>query len=150
MIKKLGRIIMLAIAIAFITFSVFRIKDSVDLISKEGWEIITNAFKTGDWSGMSAFTDIGWGVLYIIVGLTALAVAISGHAGFWSFIFSALMLGFFIFNLISASKGGEGEHYIRNLSLDIVCQLIYAGGILFVMYGNHREKVAYRNYKKNH
>lgn len=149
MIKKLGRFVMLGIAVTFIVFSIFRIKESMDVVNQFSWEKIFEMVRTGDWSQMSAFTDLGWGILYILVGLSALAVAISGHAGFWTFIASGLMLGFFIFNLVSASKGGQGVNYIRNLSLDIIFQLVYVGGILLVMYGNHREKKAYRAYKKN-
>lgn len=146
MIKKIGRFVMLGIAVAFIVFSIFRIRDSWDFITGGGLaEIFKKAFQ-GDWSGMSAFTDIGWGILYILVGLSALAVAISGHAGFWTFIASGLMLGFFIFDLVTRAKSGSWEGY--KLPLDIIFQLVYVGGILLVMYGNHRENKAYRNYKK--
>ncbi len=144
---------MLAVAVAFIVFSVFRIKDSVSLISKEGLDIILEAIKSGDWSKMVVFTDLGWGILYILVGISALVVALKGHAGFWTFIASALMLGFFIFNLVTYSKTGDWKKYIVNLSLDVICQLVYVGGIILVMYGNHREKneiKRLRRFKKEH
>lgn len=145
MIKKLGRFVMLGIAIAFIVVSIFRIKDCVNQINEVGgWNKILEMVKTGDFS---CITDMGWGILYILVGLSALAVAVSGHAGFWTFIASALMLGFFIFDLVGRAKSGQWEGY--KLPLDIIFQLVYVGGILLVMYGNHREKKAYRNYKKN-
>lgn len=148
MIKKLGRLVMLGIAIAFIVVSIFRIIDCVDVVNTVGgFNIIIEAIKTGDWSTMSVFTDMGWGILYILVGLSALAVAISGHAGFWTFIASGLMLGFFIFDLVARAKSGSWEGY--KLPLDIIFQLVYVGGILLVMYGNHRENKAYRNYKKH-
>lgn len=150
MIKKLGRFVMLGIAVAFITFSIIRIMDSLDVVKTVQWSEIFEKIAQGDWTFMTPLTDMGWGILYILVGLSALAVAISGHAGFWTFIASGLMLGFFIFNLVSAAKGGGGDNYIRNLSLDIIFQLVYVGGILLVMYGNHRENKAYREYKKNH
>lgn len=153
MIKKIGRLVMLGVAIAFIVFSIFRIKGSVDLISLDGWNIILDAISSGDWSKMTVFTDLGWGVLYILVGLSALVVAIKGRAGFWTFIASGIMLGFFIFNLVVYTKGGKWQDYFLNLSLDIICQLIYVVGILLVMYGNHREKnelKRLRKYKREH
>ena len=150
MIKKLGRFVMFGIAATFIAFSIVRIIDCVNAINAgAGWDAIIKGIESGDWSKMTVFTDMGWGILYILVGLSALAVAISGHAGFWTFIASGLMLGFFIFDMVTAVKGGKGMYFIRNLSLDIIFQLIYVAGILLVMYGNHRENKAYRKYKKN-
>ncbi len=144
---------MLAVAVAFVVFSAFRIKDSVGVISKEGLEIILQAIKSGDWSKMVVFTDLGWGILYILFGISALVVAIKGHAGFWTFIASALMLGFFIFNIVTYSKTGDWKKYIVNLSLDVICQLVYVLGIILVMYGNHRENnelKRLRRFKKEH
>lgn len=147
MIKKLGRFVMLGIAIAFIVVSIFRIIDCVDVVKQFQWSQIFEQIAKGNWEFMTPLTDLGWGILYILVGLSALVVAISGHAGFWTFIASALMLGFFIFDLVTRAKSGSWEGY--KLPLDIIFQLVYVGGILLVMYGNHRENKAYRNYKKN-
>lgn len=147
MIKKLGRLVMLGIAIAFIVVSIFRIIDCIDVVKQFQWSEIFEQIAQGNWKFMAPLTDLGWGILYILVGLSALAVAISGHAGFWTFIASALMLGFFIFDLVTRVKSGSWEGY--KLPLDIIFQLVYVGGILLVMYGNHRENKAYRNYKKH-
>lgn len=146
MIKKLGRLVMLGIAIAFIVVSIFRIIDCIDVVKQFEWSQIFEQIAQGNWKFMAPLTDLGWGILYILVGLSALAVAISGHAGFWTFIASGLMLGFFIFDLVTRAKSGSWEGY--KLPLDIIFQLVYVGGILLVMYGNHRENKAYRNYKK--
>lgn len=148
MIKKIGRFVMLGIAVAFITVSIIRIIDCLDVVRQFQWSQIFEEITKGNWQFMTPLTDLGWGILYILVGLSALAVAISGHAGFWTFIASGLMLGFFIFDLVRRGKTDSWEGY--KLPLDIIFQLIYVGGILLVMYGNHRENVAYRNYKKSH
>lgn len=151
MIKKLGRFIMLGVAIALLVISIIRIIKDVQIINEQGgWNIIFNALKEGKWDEANVFIDFGWGILYALVGLSALSVAVSGHAGFWTFIASGLMLGFFIFNLVTHAKAGDWKDYILNLSSDVIMQLVYAGGLLIVMYGNHREKKAYREYKKNH
>ena len=153
MIKKLGRIVMLAVAVAFIVFSVFRIRDSIDVVKQFEWAKIFEEISKGNWNFMVPLTDLGWGILYILVGISALVVALKGHAGFWTFIASALMLGFFIFNLVTYSKTGDWKKYIVNLSLDVICQLVYVGGIILVMYGNHREKneiKRLRRFKKEH
>ncbi len=153
MIKKIGRIVMLAVAVAFIVYAAFRIKGTITDYSFSFAEIIEQV-KAGNWEFFSKFIDLGWGILYGLVGLSALLVAWKGHAGFWTFIASGLMLGFFIFGLVTSIKGGhDWKDYILNLSLDVICQLAYAGGILLVMYGNHREKgeiKKLRRYKREH
>ena len=74
MIKKIGRIAMFVVAAMFIIFSVFRIKDCVGEIQEAGgFNIIIEAIKTGNWSKMVVFTDMGWGILYILVGLSGIA-----------------------------------------------------------------------------
>ena len=158
MIKKIGRLVMLAIAITLVVFSVYRIIDDFAILRDNfgsNWQEIFRRFFSGDFHDLGPAVDFLWRILYIIVGLTALAVAISGHSGLWSTIAAGLMLGFFITNIVLQVRAGtfNFQEYILTLSLDVVLQLIYITGLILVKYGNHRENRElreFRKYKKNH
>lgn len=138
--KTLGRIIMFGVAAAFIGFSIYKLISDIDAIKATGMTVgeIFSKLISGDWANFANVWDAGWRILYLLVGLSALAVAVFGRTGFWTSLAAILMLGFFIFNLVTQIKAGEGQwkEYLRTLPIDIILQLVYVGGSIFVWIGN--------------
>ncbi|MCQ2753304.1 MAG: hypothetical protein MJ206_03545 [Bacilli bacterium] len=143
MIKKLGQLVMFLVAAAFIGYSIYKLVDIIPTIQQQfsgGLKEIFEKLIQGDWSGFAKVWEAGWRILYILVGLSALAIAISGRTGFWTTITAIIMLAFFIMNVVNHVKAGDWKDYLTTLPVDIILQVAYVGGVLLVKIGRHTAK----------
>ncbi len=86
-------------------------------------------------------SNILYGIVLILAGLSAAFAGIKGEGGFWFTIFSLVMIGLVIYYAV-ANKDHFSPftwEYLGKFILSLICQILYALGFIFLKIGKKKK-----------
>lgn len=144
--KTLGRIILIVVGGLMIYSAIRGFMSSIDGIKQiGGWQALLKSLKDASLrqTTMQYLTNLLKSSGMIIVSASAIFAGIKGHGGFWFSIFSVVMLGLFIYDVVGKTKAGtfSGKDkwtHIWQLIIDSGTQIGYILGFIFLKLGKNK------------
>lgn len=144
--KTLGRIILLVVGGLMIYSAIKGLISSIDGIkSLGGWQALLQTLKDASRRGQTLqhLTNLLKSSGLIIVSASAIFAGIKGQGGFWFTIFSVVILGLFIYDVVGKTKAGvfsdkDKWNHIGQLIVDSGTQIGYILGFVFLKLGKDK------------
>jgi len=139
--KTLGRIILLVVGGLMIASAIRGLVGSINGLKEHSltWQTLLQSLKDPALRQhyMQYFTGILKSSGMIIVSASAIFAGIKGKGGFWFTIFSLVILGLFIYDIVGKSKAGEFTgsekwRHILQLIIDSATQIGYISGFILL------------------
>jgi len=139
--KTLGRIILLVVGGLMIASAIRGLVGSINGLKEHSltWQTLLQSLKDPAVRQhyMQYFTGILKSSGMIIVSASAIFAGIKGKGGFWFTIFSLVILGLFIYDIVGKSKAGEFTgsekwRHILQLIIDSATQIGYISGFILL------------------